>query len=149
MSSYSQLVASMEEEVNEVVENANGGKQTRIHGAYNLLPFASIEEAAKVLEKGAMKYGVDNWKLITVGEHLNHAYKHIALAAELSHTKGDVVSDLLIQLSHALVRTMFAIDRLKDSQCKTNLASVGMTGETETWEVEYPMCCHQTGMTPQ
>ena len=98
----------------EIVTNNRGGKQSRIHGDYTLIPHSALEQAAMVLEEGAAKYGALNWKDIPMMSHLNHAYRHITIASDLFHAGRGYPDQLqlLEELSHALVRTMFCIDRL-------------------------------------
>lgn len=116
---FCSISPSLISDADEVVTNELGGKQSAIKGRYDLLPYLALEEAAIVLGEGAIKYGINNWKQIEYADHLNHAYRHIARAAELSHVdkqSPEIVSALLTELSHSLVRTMFTIDRLKSSQ---------------------------------
>lgn len=55
---------------------------------------------AKVLEIGASRYAVNNWRLIPEEEHLNHALIHI-----VAHIAGDTQDE---HLDHALCRLMMA-----------------------------------------
>jgi hypothetical protein len=82
--------------------NLAGGKQSHITRAYTLVPPNALAEVASVLHSGASKYGVDNWKLIIVDDHLNHALNHIFL-----YLAGNEKED---HLSHAATRMMMALE---------------------------------------
>lgn len=87
--------------MSEIVTNEFGGKQSRVAARFDLIPAETLQQVALVLGRGAEKYGVDNWKLITVDEHLNHALNHVNLFM-LNDNGGE---DHLV---HAIVRLMFA-----------------------------------------
>lgn len=84
----------------EVVTNAAGAKQTKIDGRYDLLPALAVKEVAKVLAEGADKYGVDNWKGLSIDEINNHVYAHLLNYQQV----GD-----LEELSHAACRILMAL----------------------------------------
>lgn len=56
--------------------NALGGKQSASPYRMDLLPALATLGVAGVLKHGADKYGVDNWRSLSVEEHLNHALVH-------------------------------------------------------------------------
>jgi hypothetical protein len=82
--------------------NIAGGKQSHITRAYTLVPPNALAEVASVLHSGASKYGVDNWKLIPVDDHLNHVLNHIFL-----YLAGNEQEH---HLSHAATRMMMALE---------------------------------------
>lgn len=95
-----------------VSTNVAGGKQSHITRAYTLVPPNALAEVASVLHSGAQKYGVDNWKLIHVDDHLNHVVNHIFLylaGNEMEH-----------HLSHAATRMMMALELLIEEESHDN-----------------------------
>jgi hypothetical protein len=55
-----------------VVENASGGRQSKLPYQMDLLPPLATLKVAEVLAYGAAKYGENHWHKISVPEHLNH-----------------------------------------------------------------------------
>jgi hypothetical protein len=84
------------------VTNAAGGKQSKTRYRCDLLPGRAVLAVAEVLSAGAEKYGPDNWRLIPVRDHVNHALTHL-----LAFVAGDRSDD---HLSHAACRVLFALD---------------------------------------
>lgn len=80
--------------------NAQGGKQSLVPYRFDLLDPAAMFAMAHVMHTGAAKYGDDNWRRITVQEHINHAISHL-----YAHLAGDTSDD---HLTHALCRAMMA-----------------------------------------
>lgn len=80
--------------------NEKGGKQSDIPVRFDLIDGKALFEMAKVLDAGAKKYGEDNWRLITVEEHLNHLIMHA-----YAYLAGDRTDE---HLSHILCRATFA-----------------------------------------
>ena len=85
----------------EIVSNANGGQQSKAEGRFDLVPGEAIIRMAKIVEYGAQRYPKNNWRRITMAEHLNHAEQHIQLLKA-----GDTSED---HLGHALTRLAFAV----------------------------------------
>lgn len=81
--------------------NDQGGSQSLIPVRFDLIDGKAMFEMAKVLYTGAEKYGEDNWRLITVEEHINHALMH-----SYAYLAGDESDD---HLSHLLCRATFAV----------------------------------------
>lgn len=81
--------------------NERGGSQSDIPVRFDLIDAKALFEMAKVLDHGARKYGADNWRLIEIKDHLNHALMHI-----YAWLAGDRTDD---HLSHALCRITFAL----------------------------------------
>lgn len=82
------------------VVNELGGKQSKVLYRYDLLDPKSMFEMTKVLSEGAEKYGEDNWRKISIEDHLNHMIIHAY--AYLAGDKSDE------HLSHIMCRAMFA-----------------------------------------
>lgn len=82
------------------ITNEKGGKQSKVLYRYDLLDPISMFEMTKVLTEGAEKYGEDNWRNITVREHLNHLIIHA-----YAYLAGDNSDE---HLSHIMCRAMFA-----------------------------------------
>lgn len=83
------------------VVNEHGGKQSQVLYRFDLVDPIAIFEMTKVLKKGADKYGEDNWKNISIRDHLNHLLIHV-----YAYLAGDTQDD---HLSHALCRAMMAV----------------------------------------
>ena len=84
-----------------MVTNEHGGKQSKTEYAFTQIDPGVLFELAEVLQHGAEKYGRDNWRKITVDEHMNHSLQHI-YAYLIGNTEDD-------HLAHALCRLMFAM----------------------------------------
>lgn len=82
--------------------NTQGGKQTKLSGDLTLLPPQALLEISKVLKSGAEKYGIDNWRKISVQENLNHALYHI-----VRYLMNDTSENHLVNAS---CRVLFALD---------------------------------------
>lgn len=79
------------------------GKKLR----WTLLPLLEIEEVVKVLEFGAVKYQVDNWKKVDDGEmrYLNAAYRHLA---EIGKKQATDEETGFSHYAHAICSLLFA-----------------------------------------
>lgn len=82
------------------VTNERGGSQSHIPVRFDLIDPKALFAMAAVLHEGAEKYGEDNWRLIDIRDHLNHAMMHIN-----AYLAGDTSDD---HLSHLLCRATFA-----------------------------------------
>lgn len=80
--------------------NEFGGSQSDIPVRFDLIDANAMFEMAKVLDHGARKYGEDNWRLISVRDHLNHLLMHT-----FAYLAGDDSDE---HLSHILCRATFA-----------------------------------------
>lgn len=78
----------------------NGAKQSALPYRVDLVPAKAILDVSNVLHKGAEKYGVDNWRGIPSGDHLNHALTHI-----FAYLAGDRQDN---HLGHAACRMLMA-----------------------------------------
>lgn len=86
----------------KTVANENGGFQSEVAYRLDLLPPQAILAVGKVLMKGIKKYPKDNWRKISVDEHLNHAMIHLT-----AHFAGDTSEP---HLDHAACRILFALE---------------------------------------
>lgn len=84
-----------------MVTNEAGGKQSHVPYRMDLVPADALLDVAKVLSEGAVKYGENNWKLISINEHINHVLSHLYV-----YLADDTSDD---HLSHAVCRAMFAL----------------------------------------
>lgn len=80
--------------------NSKGGSQSDIPVRFDLIDAKAMFEMAKVLDYGARKYGANNWRLISIEDHLNHLLMHT-----FAYLSGDTSDD---HLSHILCRATFA-----------------------------------------
>lgn len=83
----------------KVETNNAGGSQSFIGSALTEFPARVLLAVGRVFYVGRKRYGADNWKLIPVNEHLDHALRHIGNFL-LRRTPGDLV--------HAICRLAFA-----------------------------------------
>lgn len=79
----------------------NGAKQSAVPYRFDLIDAAAIAALANVLHRGAEKYGVNNWRGLTVEDHLNHLVLH-----SYSHLAGDRQD---AHLCNVLARAMMAL----------------------------------------
>jgi len=84
----------------ETYENENGGKQSKVPARFDLMDSPSLFNMGQILQEGAEKYGIDNWRNISVDEHLNHAVAHIR-----AYWSGDRQED---HIGHAQCRVHMA-----------------------------------------
>ena len=85
-----------------MVENERGGKHSLVPYRCDLLPPLAVLEIAAVLHRGASSHGEENWRKVSVRDHLNHAMTHV-----LAHFAGDASDG---HLSHAACRLLFALE---------------------------------------
>lgn len=93
------------EEYEPLETNDKGGKQSVIQGRYDLLPALAVEDIAVILQRGATKYGDNNWRKIPSIQHVNHAMQH--LFQYLLYQKHE-------DLTHAACRLLMAIEVVYD-----------------------------------
>lgn len=75
-----------------------------------MLPLAAAR-LDRVLQTGEYKHG-DNWKTLTVTQHLQHAMEHIRRHIELGEL-CDVECPDELNIEHALTRLGFAVEQLQ------------------------------------
>jgi hypothetical protein len=90
----------------ETVVNAEGGKQSKVEGRFDLVDPTALKLLAECLGFGAAKYGEYNWLKISTKEHLNHALAHIN-----AFQRGDTTEPHLV---NAFCRTMMALRKSID-----------------------------------
>lgn len=61
----------------ETITNEKGGKQSFTKAMFSAIPAISLKLLAECLGFGARKYGVDNWKNISIEENICHALNHL------------------------------------------------------------------------
>jgi len=81
-----------------IIENENGGKQSKSEYGFHLCDYDALLKLAEVLQYGASRYTRDNWRKIPAEEHFNHMLIH-----SLAYLKGDTQDD---HLGHMLCRAM-------------------------------------------
>jgi hypothetical protein len=86
----------------EIMTHPNGAKESKTGFAATSLPPKALLAIAAVQKHGDDKYGVDNWRELTVLDHLNHAQIHY-----LAYMAGDV-SDK--HLEHYATRALMALE---------------------------------------
>lgn len=91
-----------------IVENAQGGKQSASPYRVDLLPPKATLAVSAVLAIGAKKYAKNNWKLIPIDDHLNHALVHA-----LAYLAGDTSDD---HMGHFACRAMMALEMHLEGQ---------------------------------
>lgn len=82
--------------------NESGGKQSAVPYRMDLMPPKATLEVSKVLAEGAKKYAKNNWKLIPVEDHLNHAIVHA-----YAYLAGDASDE---HLAHFACRALMALE---------------------------------------
>ncbi len=83
-----------------ITVNDRGGSQSHIPVRFDLIDGKALFEMAKVLDEGARKHGEDNWRLISLEDHLNHLIMHA-----YAYLAGDRSDE---HLSHIMCRATFA-----------------------------------------
>jgi hypothetical protein len=86
----------------KLATNEKGGQQSDIPYRFDLVDPTAMFEVAKVYGNGARKYTINNWRLITRRDHLNHCLMHI-----YAYMAGDTQEP--DHLSHALCRLTMAL----------------------------------------
>lgn len=86
----------------ETMAHANGAKESKPGFAATSLPPKALLAVAAVQKHGDDKYGVDNWRGISVTDHLNHAQIHY-----LAFMAGDTQDK---HLEHYATRALMALE---------------------------------------
>lgn len=80
--------------------NERGGKQSYSPYRFDLLDAKAMLRLAAIAGRGAEKYGVDNWRKLSINDNINRALVHL-----YAYLAGDQQDD---HLAHALCRVLFA-----------------------------------------
>jgi hypothetical protein len=83
-----------------IATNEQGGMQSETPYRFDLKPPESEFAAARVYAEGAKRYAPDNWRKISVRDHLNHLLQHV-----YAYLAGDTQDD---HLAHAICRAEMA-----------------------------------------
>lgn len=83
-----------------VTYNEKGHGQSDIKTRFDLVDGKAMFAMAAVLHEGAVKYGANNWRGISIEDHLNHLIMHA-----YAYLAGDRSDE---HLSHIMCRAMFA-----------------------------------------
>jgi hypothetical protein len=83
-----------------VVVNEKGAGQSHLKYRFDLADGRAMFRMCEVLAQGAEKYGDNNWRGISIEDHLNHLITHAY--AYLSGDRSD------FHLSHIMCRALFA-----------------------------------------
>lgn len=72
---------------------------------WSLMPFDELEDVVKVLQNGAKKYSVDNWKKCDNPDR----YKNALMRHTVAYMKGEKVDkeDNISHLAHAVCNCLF------------------------------------------
>jgi len=84
-----------------IAVSASGGMQSKLDYRFDLIDPVTMFALANVLDYGARRYAPNNWRRISINDHLNHALSHIY--GYLAQDKSDD------HLAHAFTRLMFAL----------------------------------------
>lgn len=103
--------------MSEMEVNERGGRQSRVETGFHLgYPSRGALEVAQIIKAGAVTHGVDNWRVISVEDHVNHAVTHLM---ELLDPHAPAGED---HLAHAACRLLMALDvRYFSSQTNTSV----------------------------
>lgn len=87
--------------------NEKGGKQAFLKARFDLIPPIALRLLAQCLGFGAKKYGVNNWKLLSIEDQINHALNHLN-----EWNAGDRSEPHLV---NAMARLSFALTQAVES----------------------------------
>lgn len=93
-----------------IVENEQGGKQSKCNYAFSLLPPKAMFRVAEILAYGKTKYpDKNNWRRISSDEHLDHMLTHL-----FAYLDGDIQDD---HLGHFICRALMYVEMcIKESE---------------------------------
>ena len=106
------------------VTNAQGGQQSYLPTRCDLLPPLACLDIAETLHNGAIKYGDNNWRLINLESHLNHAMTHV-----FAYLSGNTEDD---HLNHAATRLLFALELSLVNASQSQLQETSTHAEQDT-----------------
>ena len=99
--------------MDEVELTSTGGKQSKIHGLFTLIPPHALEAISRTMKRGAA-YGVGNWhKIPVIATQAADSVDTGELDHALEHYCNFIVGhgDPLEELTHMAARTMMALDQ--------------------------------------
>ena len=87
--------------------DTNGNLQTPIDESYTTIPPLALQQVAKTMASGTLKYGPRNWDQISVADHLDHAIRHAYL-----YIMGDTTDEpnTIDHLAHMACRALMALE---------------------------------------
>lgn len=95
---------------NEEIEmNENGGCGTRIDAWWEHVDARALRSIAEVTARGALRYELDNWRAVSVGEHLRHAIDHAYKYLEPRQQRTAGGRDDEGELAHFACRAVMAL----------------------------------------
>src|SRR5687768_5903878 len=95
---------------------SEGGRQSKLLHMFVLLAPHAQEALTSILRKGGIKYEYENWRKISVEDHVNHAMYHInnwlkwRVAIRTMGPNEIVARPAEDELAHAYCRLMFAVE---------------------------------------
>ena len=100
--------------MDEQETNEKGGRQSKVSGRFDRIDVGALKRLAAVCKYGDGKYGPNNWRVIPLEDHLNHALEHIYnyLGILNRSSNGEVIytkDGKMDELGHAFCRVMFAL----------------------------------------
>ncbi len=92
-----------------IIEGPEGGKTSEIQERMDLLPPLALLCLGRVVAKGALDHGEEDWRKVPIREHAGRTFRHWAHWK----AKGDLES-----LSHMACRALMALELqlIKESQ---------------------------------
>ena len=111
--------------------NEKGGKQSKIVGAFTIIPGSALRVLASVFGEGARKYARNNWRLIPLDSHLNHAMNHIAAYLESQETGIGHRAEEEDHLSHAFCRLAMAVAIRETGEYEPGDPRIGLPPKVE------------------
>ena len=92
-----------------IVTLEGGGRQSQTPARLDLIPMRALLHVGAILQEGAAKYGINNWRSIPVESHLNKAMIHIA-AFLLGDTQDDHIGHACCRLQMALEKHLMNLE---------------------------------------
>jgi hypothetical protein len=84
-----------------IITAANGAQQSASRWRFDLVDAPALFVLARILDYGARRYAPNNWRGLSVEDHLNHAAVHL-----WAYLAGDRRDD---HLGHLFCRSMMAL----------------------------------------
>lgn len=100
--------------------NEQGAKSAKAFYRFDLLDPHAMFAVTRVLATGAEKYGEDNWRLLGIEDHVNHAIAHL-----YAWLAGDRTDE---HLTNATCRAIFALANELDLKARVEIADEELAG---------------------